>query len=252
VKRQCVFCHADKVSKEHVIPSWVAQAIPWRGGGLPLRHTTSRGTWETNALSFTVKRVCRECNHGWMETDIEAPARPILTPMIQGRPSSLTPEEQQRVATWAVKTHMMAQYRHIPLRPVVEEQLRWLFEKRTPPPKSRVWITGYVGHLMHGAWGRTFNFQMSPGKVTEIAPADIVDAEMMTLCIGHLVLQSFKWAGAVEQFSLNFAGDINRFFTPIWPRSSIVLTWPPTWTLDNEESLANFADAFVNTGEPPA
>jgi hypothetical protein len=253
-RRRCVFCGTRKVSREHVIPKWVGKVLP-RSPESRWLHTSesdsSSERWETDALSFTVKRVCRPCNHGWMETEIEVPARPILTPKIQGRPTELTPVAQERVATWAVKTHMMAQYRHKPLRPVIEEQRQWLFENKNPLPKSRVWLAAYVGHLRHGAWGRVQNFSLFAPESPEVGPADVFDAEMMTLCIGHLVLQSFKWSGAVEEFELSLPDSLGPFVTPIWPPSPLILTWPPSWTIDNEESLSNFADSFTRTGEPP-
>jgi hypothetical protein len=251
-RRLCVFCGARKVSKEHVIPSWVDKVLPSLPPGVRLRHTFEQGSFEADALSLTVKRVCRECNHGWMEQDIESPNRPILTPMFLGKSCSLTPDEQEHVATWAVKTQMMAQYRHLPHRPVAREQLQWLYENVTVPPKSRVWLAGFAGELSHRVWGRTHNFQLFAPQGPDLAASEIYDAEMMTLCVGHLVFQVLKWTSPEPQLDIaGLSDETTQFMLQIWPTSNLVLPWPPNVVLDTEESLSNFAHAFMDAEEPP-
>jgi hypothetical protein len=59
--------------------------------------------------SATVKAVCGPCNNGFMN-EIEAEARPYLSTMIRGNLSMpLAAEAANAVATWAVKTSLMAQ-----------------------------------------------------------------------------------------------------------------------------------------------
>jgi len=253
-RRECVFCHAPKLSKEHVIPQWVREVLLGldTSAGTPFVHTSDSGSsvrsWAKNYLDFTVKRVCRDCNHGWMNLEIEKPARQALTAMIQGRSITLTPQDQEHVAAWTLKTHMMAQYRHTPTRHVVPEQLRWLSEHKRAPPKSRVWLAGYAGQPPGGAWGRTYHFRLYSPDV--VGAGHVFDAEMMTLRIGHLVIQTFKWSGPIEEFRMDLPSGILPFLASIWPINDSI-TWPSTWVLDNEESLANFAAQFVKTGEPP-
>jgi len=224
------------------------------GGRIRHEIETLRGpaTFETDAYAVTVKRVCRECNHGWMEREVEKPNQTLLPPMFRGEQISLTSAEQQHVATWAFKTHLMAQYRHIPFRPQPEEQLQWLYQNRTAAPKSRVWLAAFAGVPLHHAWGRTYAFELFAPAVPDVAPADVLYAEMMTLCVGQLVFQSFKWTGAVPEFDVGLPDETAKFVLPIWPPSNVTLVWPPAFTLDTLESVRNFADAFVNTGEPPS
>ncbi len=251
--RKCVFCGERTVSKEHVIPKWVGQVLP-KGPKPRWRHRNRAQVWATDHLDFTVKRVCRACNHGWMEHDIEDPARPALSEMIQGKGGVLSPIGCERVAAWTLKTHAMAQFLHDEMRPITEELRASLYERKVAPPHSRVWLAAYQGHPTHGAWGLTNNLQLAPGQ--DVSPDEIVDGEMMTLCIGHLVLQSFKWSSPPTDLSLQFGlglpEELVRFLLPIWPKPSDEREWPPEWTLDTPDSLAAFAQTWTNTGPPPS
>src|ERR1700694_5836463 len=193
--RKCVFCGERKVSKEHVIPQWVGTVLP-KPPKERWRHKEQERVWATDHLDFTVKRVCRECNNGWMDQEIERRARPALTGMIHGQDMTLTRELQARVATWAVKTHAMAQFRPTHPRPISEELRTSLYERKVAPAQSRVWLTAYAGHATHRAWARTDNMELRPavGENVRSDNASDVEIETMTLCIGHLVLHSVKWS----------------------------------------------------------
>ncbi|HEX5225178.1 MAG TPA: hypothetical protein VFW29_08615, partial [Solirubrobacteraceae bacterium] len=118
-----------------------------------------------------------------------------------------------------------------------------------------VWLASYAGHATHGAWGRTYNFDLAPAAA--VSPDDVVHGEMMTLCIGHLVMQSFKWSRPLAQpddsfrFGLTLPADLLPFLVQIWPEPAQDVEWPPEWALDNEKSLGEFAKTWINTGPPP-
>jgi hypothetical protein len=57
-------------------------------------------------LDAQVRRVCQNCNGGWMSR-LEAQAKPLLEPMFDGKPKTLGPDEQVVLAAWTVKTLMM-------------------------------------------------------------------------------------------------------------------------------------------------
>jgi hypothetical protein len=186
-KHVCVFCGERNVTKEHVIPKWVGEVLPKKAGS-EWRHTERERSWATDHVNFTVKRVCARCNNGWMDHDIERPARPILTRMIHGEDDiTLTPALQERVAAWTVKTHAMSQFRHATdIRPMGEELREALYERKM-----------------------------------------------------------------ASEHRLTLPEDITKFVDPIWPPSQEPREWPPTWALDNPESLKAFALTWTNTGPPP-
>src|SRR5690348_16324735 len=88
-----------------------------------LEHTRSgisgETSWETEALSLTVERVCRACNHGWMKR-LEDAAAPILTPLMANATMPLTPEMQRRIASWTAKTAAMFAFAVSPPKPLPE------------------------------------------------------------------------------------------------------------------------------------
>lgn len=249
-QRTCVFCGARGVSKEHVIPSWVADQVPMYGMAAPYEHATTdstgeRSAWESDAFTFTVKRVCRACNHGWMNNDIEVPNQKILPPLFHGRSRLLTSAALAHVATWAFKTHLMAQYRHRPFRAVHADELRCLYENRRPTDKSRIWLGSFIGAETHTAWGRTNAMQGSTSPtLADVRARELVDIEAMTLCIGHLVLQSWKTSGGTP-LDVTLPEAVKPFVVQIWPLPSGSVAWPTPLSFDTFESLSNFADAFV-------
>jgi hypothetical protein len=66
-----------------------------------------RRTWSAPAFTHTVGGICRRCNNGWM-SHLEAVAKPVLLGPMKGRRARWSSTEQQTVATWAVKTVLVA------------------------------------------------------------------------------------------------------------------------------------------------
>ncbi|MFE2426971.1 hypothetical protein ACFXJ5_09480 [Streptomyces sp. NPDC059373] len=148
--RRCVFCGGTGLTREHVIPRWLSDVLPeqarFRGQDQAIvllqpertvdgpHHREMRETFN----SATVKVVCDRCNNGFMN-DIEAEARPVLSAMIRGRLSmSLAADAATSIATWAVKTSLMAQRTSsepAPLKPVYEG----FYANQRPTPECMVW-----------------------------------------------------------------------------------------------------------------
>lgn len=128
-KRTCVFCGADDLSKEHVLPRWL-----WReahkeddrrapllsretsqfeevhlGGGEPPLYLPV-GTMPTiRSTAVRVKVVCRTCNQGWMSA-LEAAAQRPLRRMFYDPSWSLAADEVQTLRRWAAKTALMHEF----------------------------------------------------------------------------------------------------------------------------------------------
>lgn len=250
-----MFCGAPASSREHVIPKWVGEVLP-KGPRARWRHRNEQRTWATNHLDFKVKHVCRECNHGWMEETIEKPAQAALSEMICGQQQLLSVFDCQRIAAWVVKTHAMAQLLHFgESRPLTDELRGALYERHEAPLQSQVWLAAYAGDAAFAAWGRTNHFQLTPGE--NVSADEVLDGETMTLCIGHLVMQSFKWTrpaaqlGGSFQFNLALPATMLPFLVKIWPQPPQDVAWPPEWALENADSLGEFAKTWTNTGPPP-
>ena len=110
--RLCVFCgQSGKLTNEDAFPRWLIARVFTKGRQVSQRwgkRTTMTG-FTSERQNVTVRRVCATCNNGWMSA-LEVAARPLLLPWINGNRTRLLYEQQQTIATWAVKTTMMLQY----------------------------------------------------------------------------------------------------------------------------------------------
>lgn len=105
----CTFCGESdsKPSKEHVLPKWIAREFPdvgttWKIINRKTEYPLKQGKY----INITTRHPCQRCNNGWM-SELENEAKPILTPLLHGKPSTLTFREQQVIGIWYVKTAMM-------------------------------------------------------------------------------------------------------------------------------------------------
>lgn len=143
--------------REHVFPRCLTTTLPaqerWRGqdtaviildGSKPSATSSAHREMREQFNVVTVSRVCRSCNQGWMN-DLETAARPVLTPLIDGQVAEVDGNVVQDLATWVVKTCLMAELTHPESAATPPEFYRWLFETRTPPPHTRIWAVPIKG-----------------------------------------------------------------------------------------------------------
>src|SRR5437899_293240 len=121
--RARIFCGARPTTGEHVMSHWTHPLLPERPTARPemgvsieyLNGKTDGGSFKTRAVrDWKVKCVCQpRCNGGWMKTEIEDPAIPILTPLIRGEEKRLFAEDLAVIARWAVLKTMVANHRAV-------------------------------------------------------------------------------------------------------------------------------------------
>lgn len=130
--RQCVFCGATPVTREHVIPKWISKLpvfeevlkeieenldgphhlTKWKldSKGVPVEpYLVERGRrFRTHQIEVPV--VCGpNCNEGWM-AKLEDEVRPCLTRLIEGDDVALTREQLSALSRWTCKTAMMFEF----------------------------------------------------------------------------------------------------------------------------------------------
>ncbi len=250
--RTCVFCGKRGVSNEHVIPAWVGKALDKHlRPGRRWTHTQGDITFEDEAFQFKVKRVCRDCNHGWMDTEIEQPNRPYLEAMMDDAALTLSNVGQSGIATWVIKTHMMMQYQ-VRTRPVRAEQLAWLYQHRTPPPNSQVWLGATTRRRRNWINGRHLSqewYSYDPDAPPPYpADAHILDVENLTLAIDHLVMVAIRRSGPEDNFLLQLPPALQETFVQIWPIRPFAVTWPPPNLLHGEKEIFQATDDLVRDG----
>jgi hypothetical protein len=226
----CIFCErafgsGRKRSGEHAFPKWTANALP--GKSRRVKHTytpfmdagSEYREWTADGYALVAKVVCRPCNHGWMDTTIERPARPHLWPIIQGAAVTLTEGACERIANWGLKTAMMIDMCHRPEgRSVPAGTYPELFAVQNVLPHTFVWL---------GAWDAGSDALGRNGSLhIDVGEASLAPMWFGLVAIGHMVVMLVVRARADYEKGLQITGDLGASLLPIWPYSEPV-TWPP-------------------------
>ena len=247
----CVFCGFEgKLSNEHVFPAWLRPYLSHPDGegthsrtelrdGKEILHRERRG----NPASWTVKSVCRDCNHGWMST-LEESAKPRLLPMIQGHGRTLNNSAQALVASWGVKTALVAGSKFPPQIPLAfYGDFR---EAGAPVEQTRVWL-GHAPHLE----AHTMDWRPMRTHRDDENPPYEPNGFQAVLSVGHLVVFVVAWRGRKPPLHKVF--DVFEFaLVKIWPTHPPAAAWPPsaTITLGGLDELANALGSVPSTGAP--
>jgi hypothetical protein len=102
-------------------------------------------------------------------SDLEGEAKPILVPLILGQASTLSPADQQVVATWGFKTflmlHLLDMRAWIPPAPYA-----WLRDRGRAPDSVRISIAKFGGRIHTGRYDITGH---APANRPAVRPQDI-------------------------------------------------------------------------------
>jgi hypothetical protein len=208
----CVFCDADgPLTLEHVFPDWLRPFLTIEGEhetGTQRRQIFRVGR-EVTDTSFpaapatqTVRSVCAECNNGWM-SQLEGRAKPYLETILRGHGRSYHREGRTLLATWLVKTALIAGSRFEPRLP--GDFYRQLREDQQPSENTRVWLgaTPYHGGLQY------VDFRPIRTHDSEEPPPPAPNAYSALLAVSELVGFVVSWLDRVppmtrleEQFGL--------------------------------------------------
>lgn len=234
--RRCVFCQQEgKASKEHLWPKWAGRLFKAPDSSRHVRTFVERDgeeeneEWQARIFTQTVSAVCGACNNGWM-AELETGAAPILRPMIIGNRQDVDPLAQHQLSLWAIKTAMMAQFIHPDRRSIDEDDYRWLYQRRMPPPNYRVWL-GSRGRDV-GKWP-AFSAHVGMSIVREDEPwPQELNAHKTTIGIGHLIVHvAGHRIEAEDRPTMDLTDDEHkRCLIPIWPATASH-SWPRRYAL---------------------
>jgi hypothetical protein len=244
VPRACVFCQRErKLTLEHVIPDWIGRHLADATGATDVTHTQRLEgqdvrSWTTGALEVRVRRVCEDCNTGWMSR-LEGVARPVLLPLIAGRSRGLSPTEQKTIAVWAIKTALMCEFIHPPSRGATEDQFQTIYKKLEPTTNAHVWLSHYVGSKDVDYNHR--NLFINPVDAPQL-PGPGRKGYLSALIINRLVLYVLDVEGQRTWHELS--KDTQRAFLQIQPVKWVFPRWPPPVPVD-DESIESFLHVFA-------
>lgn len=152
---QCIFCEGSELSKEHVFSKWIhgllgpgdsTQAYPETDSRVAINFDTGVGSRYRNIIrrrgrpiTRQIRRPCRACNNGWMSA-IDSAVVSVLTPLIQGKPNSLSTEDQARVAAWSFLKTVVAEYGQEDTRCIPDDQRLSFVRDKSVPAGWRVYV----------------------------------------------------------------------------------------------------------------
>jgi hypothetical protein len=226
----------DLVSHEG--PTWERGTVDFRTGD------NSSHSWRSNEIaSLRNKKLCHECNTGWM-ANLEGRSAPLLTPMILGRPHTLNADQQITAATWATKTVMVLETAMGDASPESHfppDQRKTVMEEDRPPGLVRVRSAALEGLLAPLRYGCCRLLVQRQG-------VDFCQLHLYTLQINMLVIQVIRPDppppnyGALKEIAV--PDDIE---VPLFPPTVGGFFWPPEKSL-SPDGLISY---ITRTEKPP-
>ncbi len=251
--RRCIFCPSAEVSKEHFWPVWMHPLVMAYGGsthysetsrsfikrdGIPV-GTPYEVTRPGSTFTKKIRATCAKCNNGWMN-QLEAEARPYLTPLIDGLPVSLSAEAVRVIARWVTLKTMVAEYNR-PNEDVTPLDERHAFATlRAIPPWFRIQIATHRDHMWSGMfWRHTATLTWSPPPERLITRKNV---QLVSFGLGRLFVSVLASHG-IEPDKLF---DLHPVFFPrILPFAEPWLRWPPPRAISSAEM--NLVAESLNT-----
>jgi hypothetical protein len=190
------------------------------------------GNWPTKDL--LVKRVCGDCNNGWMSR-LENDAKPILESILDDKLDVLNVPAQCTLALWAVKTAMVLE--------TIDANQTWFYSEnerrlmrvlQVIPQRTSVWIAkcshqpnvhSEARHLQPasdeaGAHALAVTMAFGPAAfqvVTVRPPAEVPADATVTYDVSD--------------------GPWDQTLVQIWPTSHKTQVWPPAYGLEGDLGL---------------
>jgi len=187
-----------------------------------------------SVFSVSPRVVCKACNSGWM-SNLETRAIPALKPMVEVRSLSLTADDAALVATWAMKTAIIAQ--EVGERVTTRAQAKAFKAKQEPVPGTKIWLGEYDEKARGNVW--TFAW---PWVEDYRKPELRANSFLEIFAAGRLLLL------VAASRDPDFAGfePMNRGkkrFVRIWP-GPVAITWPPKLPTSDAE-VVDIRQTFV-------
>jgi len=248
---KCIFCGASPTNHEHVFSSWSHKLIRKKGKTWTTLTAveTGKGLGEHQRIKrngdvhdLQVKCVCEtRCNNGWMR-EIENKAIPVLTSLIKGEETRLSPEQQKIIATWVAIKVTILEYDRGGKRVSSAIQRRRLMKNRRPPRRGwKIWIGTLDYTWEHSIATNYLSLLLKPAK--KDAPVRF-NSQTAAYALGKFFVYVVRSPRELVIERWSHAISIDSRLRRIWPPSGFSLSWPP---MALHSSHANhIADSFKN------
>lgn len=152
--KKCVFCQKSppevKITKEHILRKAIKKLLPVDDATFRWSQRMNTGTsqltaWRvrhfpTGPFDQTINRVCKQCNEGWLATDVEQVAEEYLFPLIKGEWLPIDRKGAWVLSMWAAKTAAISALREPLPCAASQAQFTWLMEQLCPDGLTHVWM----------------------------------------------------------------------------------------------------------------
>lgn len=232
---RCLFCgdlptSQSPLQDEHVFPNGVRKRMPATKSVQAVMGGTPIGRRSTTLHVVLKEATCkRRCNGGWISRLDKALVRTLGTQLSAPAQRHLDPSQQERVATWAIKTALLLELytgTQGPSGYAPTDNFRWLAEHVNPPPGARVWLSAIRDP------GAMMAHHVAAALCMEVG---VPVAYFVTFTLGYLVFQVY--GGDISQPEdpttvrplpvLNPPRALSQTLTNIWPGNGQEALWPP-------------------------
>jgi len=238
----CLACGPtfSKASGEHVFAAWLLEALNAKGISIGLFKHKLDGTDEVrrNEItldSFRLKRICTDCNNGWMSR-LEEKAKPLLLCLLSGRRSFKSLNEQERwiVARWAGKTAIIESHAVGAESPVDNKLLHHMRANENGSPG----LFGVAGG------SRNFNIvgHLQVGIIKDLIGGGIMAGNIVVIMLPQVTLTC---AFPFPDMKFQCLCDPAEYF-PLWPDPDL---WKPMEELPPFDPNVQGNDALAAMAE---
>lgn len=175
--------------------------------------------------------------------------KPILTPLLVGHQTRITPEQQSVIAGWACMKAMVAEYEHDEAVTTHHMQRKRMIRKQLPPEEGwGVWIGHYERKDWVPHWIST-PFLLLPDAITAMRVdrrATYYNSHVSTQIIGKLFIQIIRSPMPNLITRWRFSPPERGLLYRIWPRTNTSVVWPPRAISDRDaDYIAGAFKAFL-------
>jgi hypothetical protein len=234
--RTCMFCGNRVSTVEDAWPLWLMTRFPESGKARTYREIGVRtlGDWSTPKPRLRVKRLCKDCNSGWMSR-LESTAKPLFGSILDQQLVAIDPSAQLILARWATKTAMVLE--------TIDSNRSWFYdeierllmcETQTIPQRTSVWIAKCVDHP--NIYSAAKDLWASPNNTGVHAFATTMGFGSLALQVVSIKVPANIPANKAITYDVS-DGPWDQTLVQVLPASQNPLSWPPKFGLKDELGL---------------
>jgi hypothetical protein len=234
---RCPFCEAtEDLTEEDVWARWISKLLRKHLGNFRLRTESGHRGYQRVPW---VAPICGSCNNRWLSV-LEKDVQRILSPMILGpQPGEplrlpLTANEQELLATWAVKTALMIDFcgKNAPVVPAYYYQQLRMYRKALP---NMVVLAAAYNGKQHVAFGAHGSLHLN------ITPSQPPNAFMTLFTVYRVIFKVFGYIGTEVPQNVMYDSAFDHGVSRIWPATGHSIEWPRNGLAFNDDALMPFA-----------